>query len=205
MTPLANRAGWDLQAAGSAPGSARGFLGAFGGTALESCFSHCKMETTSIISSLLFICSADLRAVHVLGWVLLPVSPRSMQGILGAPPQDKTARTTITARSWHRRGEDCFQPSQPKSGGTNDRYNRASGVFFTFICLGKDVSGCSQPLCRTEAKDLGRWGREREKRIELPSKETCIIPRNALCQLQRSYWECSLFSDQHVSFAKGSN
>lgn len=77
------------------------------------------------------------------------------------------------------------------------------GVFLTFICLGKGVSRCSQPLWRTEAKDLGRWGREWEKCIELPSKEMCIIPRNALCQSQRSYWECSLFSGQHISFAKG--
>lgn len=147
MTPLANRASWDLQALGLVPGSARGFLGVFSATTPGSGFSDCKMETTNIIFSFLFICSTNLRAVHVLGWILLPVSLRSMQGILGAPPQDKTVRTTITARSWHRRGEDCFQPSQPMSVGTNDRYNWASGFFFTFICLGKDVSSCSQPLC----------------------------------------------------------
>lgn len=137
MTPLANRAGWALQAPGSAPGSARGFLDAFGATAPGSCFSDRKMEITSIISSFLVICSTDLRAVHVLGWVLLPVSLRSVQGILGAPPQDKTERTTITARFWHRRGEDGFQPSQPTSIGTNDRYNRASGVFLHLYVWGR--------------------------------------------------------------------
>lgn len=94
------------------------------------------MEITNIVS-LSFIRSTDLRAVQGLGWVLLRVSPGSVQGTLGAPPQDKTARTTITAPSWHRRGEDCFQPSQPTSVGTNDRYNRASGVFLHLYVWGR--------------------------------------------------------------------
>jgi len=86
------------------------------------------MEITNVVS-FLFICSADLQAVHGSGWALLPA-----QGIPGARLWDKTARATITARSWHRRGEDC---SQPTSVGTNDRYNQASGFFLHLYVWGR--------------------------------------------------------------------
>lgn len=97
----------------------------------------CEMEIMSINSSLSFVCSSDSQAVHSSGWVLLPVSLCSMRGIPRASPQDKTARTTITAQSWHRRGEDCFQPPQPASVGRNDRYNWASGFFLHLYVWGR--------------------------------------------------------------------
>lgn len=126
MTPLASRPVWDLQAPGSASASARGFLGAFGQTA------YWPLRNGNNEYQLLpLICL--LKRFTSSGWVLLPVSLCSMRGIPRASPQDKTARTTITAQSWHRRGEDCFQPPQPASVGRNDRYNWASGFFYIYM------------------------------------------------------------------------
>lgn len=145
---------------------------------------------------------SPLEAAHALPWALLPVSPRSMPGIPGSPPQDKTVGTTITAPAWHRRGDDCFQPLQPTTGGTNDRYNQALGFSLHLYVWGRVSAAVLSHSGKLKLK-IWAGGGEREKCIELPSKETCIISRNALCQFQRSYWECSLFSGQHISFAKG--
>lgn len=136
-------------------------------------------------------------------WVLLPVSPRSVLGIPGSPLQDKTVGTTITAQSWHRRGDDCFQPSQPTTVGTNDRYNQASGFSLHLYVWGRVSAAVLSHSGELKLKIWAGGGERERNALNCHRKETCIIPRNALCQFQRSYWECSLFSGQHVSFAKG--